>query len=271
MSKSLLDYPKALVNQVRRLAVEAGEATLDYFGGYRDADLKADGSPVTIADRKAEEIIVAGLQAITPGIPVIAEESFAAGEQHNISGIEYFWLVDPLDGTREFIGGSGEYTVNIALIHKGEPLLGVVYAPAADELFAACGPDSAIRFAGGREKAIKVRHLPRKGLAIVVSRHHGDPERLDEFLKEIKVSKLLKKGSSLKICAIAAGKADLYPRFGRTSEWDTAAGHAILRAAGGDITDFSGRPLVYGRNPGDFGNPEFLAFSDRSIIAALQE
>ena len=168
---------------------------------------------------------------------------------------------DPLDGTKEFISGSGDYTVNIALIRNKEPVVGVVYAPVRGELYAGCGPGTAVRWLeeNDKEKNIHVRAAPAEGLTVVSSRNHGDPQRLDSFLASYKIARLIKRGSSLKICAVAAGKADLYPRFGPTSEWDTAAGDAVLRSAGGCMTDMAGNKLCYGRSSEKFLNPEFIA------------
>lgn len=265
MNEKLLAHPRALMNMVRRVALEAGAATLEHFdeAGYAGADAKADGSPVTIADRKAEEIIERRLAEILPGVPMVGEESVAGGKIPDLSGADYFWCVDPLDGTKEFISGSGDYTVNIALIHDGAPVLGVVYAPAKGELYAGCVPGGALRWLEetDHEKDIHVRKAPKAGLTVVASRSHGSGEKLDRFLSDYKIEKLVKRGSSLKICAIAAGKADLYPRFGPTCEWDTAAGHAVLLAAGGTITDTDGNPLRYGKAADKFLNPEFIARS----------
>lgn len=250
---------------VRRIALEAGELTLEYFdeGGYQGADVKGDGSPVTLADQKAEDFIEKALRDILPGVPIIGEEAVAAGQRPDLSNAAYFWLVDPLDGTKEFISGSGDYTVNIALIHKGVPVLGVVYAPVPGELYAAYGDGTAIRWMEdtGKEKQISVRPPPKEGLVIVSSKSHGSGEKLDKFLSGYKVRKVIKRGSSLKICAVAAGKADMYPRFGPTCEWDTAAGHAVLLGAGGKMTDIKGRPLAYGGADPKFLNPEFIAKS----------
>ncbi len=267
MSSKLLLHRAALCNSIRRIALEAGQITLDYFdeSGYEGADAKADGSPVTLADQEAEKLINKKLEEMLPGIPMIGEEASAAGHRPDLSGQEYFWLVDPLDGTKEFISGKGDYTVNIALIHKREPVLGVVYAPAVGELYAGYteenGNRKALRWLEDTEseKDIHVRKPPREGLTVVASKSHGSAQRLDQYLSGHKVEKLIKRGSSLKICVIAAGKADLYPRFGPTCEWDTAAGDAILRAAGGIIKDFQGKPLVYGGADPHFLNPEFVA------------
>lgn len=249
---------------VRRVAVKAGDHTLMYFdeSGYA-ADTKADGSPVTRADQEAEQSIIDGLREIAGDIPIVAEESVAAGVIPDLTGAEWFWLVDPLDGTREFVRGSGDYSVNIALIHHHEPVLGVIYAPVPGELYAGCGPGTALRWLAEseNEKKIHVRDLPNEGLTVVAGRLSKNPVKLNAFIEDFKVAKVLQKGSSLKLCMIAAGKADLYPRFGETSEWDTAAGDAILRAAGGHVVDLQGVPLSYGHAERKFANPPFVASS----------
>lgn len=255
------------MNMVRRIAIEAGNITLRHFddAGYHGADAKADGSPVTIADREAEAYIEPELKKILPDILMIGEETALKRERPDLSQHEYFWLVDPLDGTKEFISGSGEYTVNIALIHNRKPVLGVIYAPVPGDLYAGyINPDGEMEALNwkddsGMEKAIHVRPPPARGITVVASKSHGDTQKLDDFLSGFKTEKLIKRGSSLKICAIAAGKADLYARFGLTCEWDTAAGHAILRAAGGDILRTDGSALLYGGNDPAFLNPEFIA------------
>lgn len=266
--KKVLSVPKilshlpALTNMVRRIAVDAGAVTLEYFDESGCAhDVKDDGSPVTMADRRAEALIAAALRDITPDVPVIAEEAAGKGLCAGVAPTEYMWLVDPLDGTREFISGSLDYTVNIALVQNGVPVLGVVYAPARGELYAASGAGTAIRWLEetGAEKSIHVRKPPAAGLTVVSSRSHDHDRRLDAFLDCLKVEKLTKRGSSLKLCAVAGGKADLYPRFGITSEWDTAAGHAVLTGAGGVVTDFTGAALTYGRGAAGWKNPEFIA------------
>lgn len=273
MSGKLLAHPPALCNAVRRIALEAGEIVLRYFEPDNEqiAWEKEDGSPVTRADREAEEFIKKALEDITPGVPMVGEESSAQGHIPDLTDAEYFWMVDPLDGTKEFIAGREDFTVNIALLRfegeggarNGVPALGVVYAPARGELYAGCGPGTAIRWIEETEseKSIRTRRAPAEGLTVAASRSHGNSARLEKFLSEYKVAKLLRSGSSLKICAVAAGKADLYPRLGPTSEWDTAAGDAVLRAAGGRITDLDGAPLSYGRAERKFLNPPFLARS----------
>ena len=264
MSKILQHLP-ALCNQIRRVAIEAGELTLDYFdeSGYQGVDAKDDGSPVTLADQKAEELIEKALKEITPDLEIVGEEAAEAGHRPVTENLEYFWLVDPLDGTKEFISGSGDYTVNIGLIHNGKPVLGVVYAPYHGELYAAHGEGTAIRWTeeSNKDKLIRVRKVPSEGLTIVSSKSFGSGDKLESFLANYKVRKSIKRGSSLKICSIASGKADMYPRFGPTCEWDTAAAHAILTSAGGLLTDINGVELTYGGTDPKFLNPEFIARS----------
>jgi 3'(2'), 5'-bisphosphate nucleotidase len=198
-------------------------------------------------------------------VPVIGEEAAAAGDLPDLSTSDYFWLVDALDGTREFTEGGLDFTVNIALIHKteqgGEPILGVVYAPARGALYAGHGPGTATRWLADsdHEKNINVRSTPKAGITVVSSTRSTDTTRMDQFLSGFKVEKIIRRGSSLKICAIAEGKADFYPRFGAICEWDTAAGDAVLRAAGGLITDMNGQPLTYGHAERTFINPECVA------------
>lgn len=263
MSKILFHLP-ALCNIVKRIASEAGDITLDYFdeGAYIAHDDKKDGSPITDADRRAEEFIAKALKEELPDIPVVGEESVSNGDVNEVKGHEYFWLVDPLDGTKEFIEGSPDFTVNIALIKNNVPILGVICAPARGEIFSAFGEGTAMRWSaeGDKEKSISVRKPTRHGLVVITSRNRAQ-EQIAKYLEEQKVEKIIRCGSSLKICAVAAGKADLYPGFGQTSEWDTAAGQAILTSAGGEIVTLDGRPLTYGDKDGHFNNPQFLARS----------
>jgi 3'(2'), 5'-bisphosphate nucleotidase len=261
----LLAHPEALCNMARRIALEAGEIAMRYYDGLEDmqVDVKHDDSPVTLADRETEAFIQAALEQLTPTVPFVGEEAAALGKLKALTCAEYFWLVDPIDGTKDFINGSDEFTVNIALVKQGVPVLGVIYAPAKGELFAAHGPGTAIRWLEDtdNEKRISVRPLPKNGLTVVSSKHYENSAGRDEFLERFKVEKIVKKASSLKICAIAMGRADVYPRFGPTCEWDTAAGDAILRAAGGAITDINGAPLQYGGANPKWLNPEFVAAS----------
>lgn len=261
MESKILSHPAALCNMVRRIAHDAGEMILTHYDPSGCAhDIKDDGSPVTPADQEAEVYIEKALREILPDIPVVAEEAISAGKVMDTQIHPYFWLVDPLDGTREFVKGGEDFTVNIALIHQGTPVLGVIYAPALGEMFAGYGAGTAIRWnrETDTEKNIRVRKPPSAGLTVAISRFEGARPKLDQFLESLKVEKLVRRGSSLKICLVAMGKADLYPRFGRTCEWDTAAGDIILRSAGGTLTDMFGKALAYGGG-GTWENPGFLA------------
>lgn len=241
---------------VAAIVREAGRLVMAVYQGAIDVRAKADASPVTEADERAEAFIVPALRALAPGIPVVAEEMAARGQADAIASS--FWLVDPLDGTREFINRNGEFTVNVALIRDGRPLLGVVGAPAIGRLFAGVvGQGAWVDDANGR-RAIQVRPVPAEGLTVVASRSHGDAAALDRFLAGRVVARLVNAGSSLKLCLIAAGEADLYPRQGRTMEWDIAAGHAVLAAAGGQVLTIDGGAFRYGK-PG-FENPHFVAW-----------
>ncbi len=245
-----------LLAAVRPLAEEAGRATLAFYGGHQACtQVKADGSPVTLADDAAEAVILPALRALTPGIPVVSEEEVAQGIGPSRVGAR-FWLVDPLDGTKEFLSGNGEFTVNIALIEDGRPVLGVVVAPALGETYGGTAGAAYLIDADG-ERAILCRPPPAEGETIVGSRSHGDAAAMEAFLKNRHVAAFRAAGSSLKLCLIARGDADLYPRLGTTMEWDIAAGHAVLAAAGGSVTTVDGGPFVYGKP--DFRNPHFVA------------
>lgn len=254
---SALNIPPAagLLEQLLPVAHAAGEVVMAVYAEDFAVTGKGDGSPVTLADQRAEALILEALHRITPEVPVVAEEAMAGGGAGDIA--EYFWLVDPLDGTKEFISRNGEFTINIALIHAGVTLLGVVYAPALRRLFAGIVGTGAFLEEDGQRRAIACRRVPDEGLSVVSSRSHGDATALEKILAGRKVARNVGAGSSLKFCLVAAGEADLYPRLGRTMEWDTAAGHAVLLAAGGSVTDLAGKPLGYGK-PG-FDNPHFMA------------
>ena len=244
------DFARAAAREIMRIyAGDLGERT------------KADKSPVTDADHAAEEIIVRGLRALTPDTPVVAEEEMAAGRVPKLNGGP-LWLVDPLDGTKEFIKRNGEFTVNIALIEDSKPTLGIVLAPATETLWrgaAGLGADKSEK--GGAFSAIHTRAAPSNGLTACASRSHAIYSDLDIWFRSngLTVADRVQAGSSLKFCLIAEGRADIYPRFGPTNEWDTAAGQGVLEAAGGELVTTDGRPLAYGK-PG-FGNPHFIARS----------
>jgi 3'(2'), 5'-bisphosphate nucleotidase len=244
--------PVELLPRVREIARTAGAEILKYYRGGFEVREKIDASPVTQADEAAEKIIVPALRALAPGIPVVAEEMMAGGAKVEV-GDGPFWLVDPLDGTREFVDRRDEFTVNIALVEKRRPVLGVVYVPARDETYAAAGRGTAT-YTG---RAIAARRAPSDGIVVTASRRHGDADKMDHLLGTLKVKETKITGSSIKFCLVAAGEADLYPRYGNTSEWDTAAGHAVLAAAGGSVRTIDGAELLYAK-PG-FLNPEFIA------------
>ncbi len=249
--------PADLLDEIRDLARRAGEVILDHYRSDFEIRRKDDDSPVTEADEAAERIIVSALRALTPGVPVIAEEEAAAGRIEALSG-DRFWLVDPLDGTKEFVARNDEFTVNIALIHLGRPVLGVVHAPALDAMYAAAGPGTASLETGdGEHRSIAARAVPAAGAVMVSSRSHGDPDSLAELTANLDVAEHRIAGSSLKFCLIAAGEVDIYPRYGPTHEWDTAAAHAVLAASGGSVRTLDGEDLLYGKKK--FLNPRFIA------------
>ena len=247
-----------------RIAHEAGRLILSHYAGSAEARLKADLSPVTAADEEAEKLILARLAELAPGVPVIAEEEVAAGRLPKVGN--RFFLVDPLDGTKEFVKRNGEFTVNIALIENRRPVCGVVLAPAKARAFIGDGPNGAFELAAPEDLAldvaqtepIRARKPPEDGLVVIASRTHRDT-KTEEYLAAYRVASLLAAGSSLKFCLVATGEADLYPRHGRTMEWDTAAGQAVLEAAGGSVKTLEGVPLAYGKADAGFANPYFVA------------
>lgn len=245
----------ALLEQVIDISRAAGEQVMQVYRSDFEVRGKEDASPVTEADERAEALILGALAQCSPGIPVVSEEAAAAGHIPEVG--QRFWLVDPLDGTREFINRNGEFTVNIALIEAGEPVLGVVLTPALGRLFAGARGCGAFIEEAGVRQPIECREVSPEGLDVVASRSHGDAQALDVFLAGRQVRSLKSAGSSLKICLVAAGEADLYPRLGRTMEWDIAAGHAVLLAAGGQLLTLQDEPLRYGK-PG-LDNPHFYA------------
>jgi 3'(2'), 5'-bisphosphate nucleotidase len=252
----------ALLAAVRPVAEEAGRATLAFYGSHAGVQEKADGSPVTLADEAAEAIILPALRVLTPEIPVVSEEEVARGIGPSHVGTR-FWLVDPLDGTKEFLSGNTEFTINIALIEDGYPVLGVVVAPALGETYKGMEKQAFLIDSMG-ERKILCRPPPAEGETVVCSRSHGDAATTAAFLKNRKVAAFRKAGSSLKLCLIARGDADLYPRLGTTMEWDIAAGHAVLAAAGGGIATLDGSALLYGKP--NFRNPHFVAYGTAACI-----
>lgn len=255
----------ALVALFERLALEAGREVMRVYRDGCEVDRKADASPVTEADRKAEKIILAGLRAACPHVPCVAEEEVSAGIVPTDLGEEFF-LIDPLDGTKEFVNRRTDFTVNIALVRRGVPQVGVVFAPCTGKLYSgrpgqaeAAQVDADFRVADRRPIATRQGVKP---LAVVASRSHNTPET-EAYIASLGGAEIVSVGSSLKFCLVASAQADVYPRFGRTMEWDTAAGDAVLRAAGGATVTLDGTPLRYGKRnqaeDADFANPHFIA------------
>lgn len=245
----------------------AGAAIMSHYDAGTAMETKGDGSPVSAADREAEDIILAALAQIAPGVPVVAEEAASAGLVVHTG--DTFFLVDPLDGTREFAARRPEFTVNIALVREGVPVFGIIYAPALSQLYwtdagAAFKADVPLQppadlsgLDAHRLATAKAHDGPQ---TIVASRSHGSDE-LEVWLQSIDAGARVNIGSSLKFCLVAEGKADLYPRFGPTMEWDTAAGHAIAVAAGGCVTRTCGAAFLYGKADEGYRNPGFIVWS----------
>ena len=263
-----MDINRSLINQVIAIAREAGDAILGvYHSGFK-TELKADSSPVTAADLTAHHILLPALGALESNIPVLSEES-EIPDYGVRSGWRKYWIIDPLDGTREFIKRNGEFTVNIALIDaEGAPVLGVVHAPVPDITYAGARDLGAIKITAGEETAIATRKIADEStgdaLSIVTSRSHGS-EAVDRCISKIekRFSKVDRQsmGSSLKLCLVAEGAADLYPRFAPTSEWDTAAAQAVVEAAGGTVVDTDLKLLRY-NTKSDILNPGFYVIGD---------
>lgn len=260
----------ALAQLFVHLARRAGVRIMAHYG-QAEARLKDDRSPVTVADEAAEALILEGLAEALPGVPVVSEEAAAQGRIPDVAAA--FVLVDPLDGTKEFLRGNGQFTVNIALVRNGAPVVGVVHAPARARLF---WTDGTAAFEAGADPAqdggavmpllaarrIEARFPEPGGVDAVVSLSHADAAT-EAWLAHYAVRERRAIGSSLKFCAIACGEADLYPRLGPTMEWDTAAGHAVLAAAGGRVEMLDGAPLMYGKAADGFRNPHFVASGRR--------
>ncbi len=257
-----------LINPIVDLAVDAGKAILEVYATDFDVQEKGDKSPLTQADLASHHCIVRGLGVLTPDIPVISEEeglpSFAERGQW-----QRYWLIDPLDGTKEFVNRNGEFTVNIALIDSNRPIFGVVHVPVQDKTYIGCeGHGSELR-EGGATTSISVAAVSGDPVRIVGSRSHRGAS-LDAFLAKVGESDMLPMGSSLKFCVVAEGRADIYPRLGLTSEWDTAAAQAVVEQAGGKVLELDGKPLSYNAKE-DILNPWFVVIgaTDRDWLALL--
>ncbi|TPK95109.1 3'(2'),5'-bisphosphate nucleotidase CysQ [Mesorhizobium sp. B2-4-12] len=256
---------RSMLEIFEHLALAAGREVMRVFHAGCAVDRKSDSSPVTEADRESEKIILAGLRAAFPDIPCVAEEEAAAGVMPADLG-KAFFLIDPLDGTKEFVNRRTDFTVNIALVRRGVPEVGVVFAPCSGRFFSgrpgraeALEIDGDFQIVARRPISVRTAAAP---LAVVASRSHNTPET-EAYIRDLGAAEIVSVGSSLKFCLLASAEADVYPRFGRTMEWDTAAGDAVLRAAGGTTCTLDGKPLAYGKrdqvDDEDFANPHFIA------------
>lgn len=251
-----------LLEHVAGIAETAGRAILEVYETDFDVDEKADASPITEADRRAHDLIQAGLSGLRDQRPILSEEARTVPWEVRRHWREY-WLVDPLDGTKEFVQRNGQFTVNIALVRAGRPVLGVVHAPVTGTTYGGIVGRGAWRRPLGRDKtAIRVRALGDGPVRVVGSRSHRGPD-LDGYLERLGPHEMVPMGSSLKFCVVAEGNADVYPRLGPTSEWDTAAAEAVLCAAGGQVVASDGEPMAYNKGP-DLLNPWFIASGDDS-------
>lgn len=252
-----MDYD-ALIPDLLKIAEDASAKVMEIYQTDFTVNTKADDSPITAADMASHHILQDGLTALTPDIPVMSEESVDA-HWHERRHWQRFWLIDPIDGTKDFTNRTGEFTVNIALIENGEPVLGIVTAPALGDVYwGIVGKGAWKRDAEGREERLKVAE-PHAEKRVVASKSHLNNET-EEFINTLGPHKLVQAGSSLKFCRIAEGQADIYPRLGPTCEWDTGAAHAVLLAAGGKVNKLDGTPLMYGKE--DVLNPYFVASGD---------
>jgi 3'(2'), 5'-bisphosphate nucleotidase len=263
----MMDFA-TLIPTIRKLALEAGDRIMEVYNGPDfEVKSKSDTSPVTIADEAADAIISAGLRAAFPGVVLITEEQ---ADSHALSA-STFLIVDPLDGTKEFVQRRGDFTVNIAYVENGVPLRGVVYAPAQGRLFYTRADGVAVEETGaldkdtvGAQRVIAVSTPENTALMVVASKSHRDAAT-DDYIAKYSVKDMKSAGSSLKFCLVATGEADIYPRLGRTMEWDTAAGDAVLRGAGGHVVRFDDHtPLAYGK-PG-WDNPFFIAYAPGVVL-----
>ena len=258
-----------LVEPIVALSRQAGDAILEVYATDFDVQAKDDDSPLTQADMAAHRVIDKGLKDLTPDIPVISEES-GLPDFDERGQWETYWLIDPLDGTKEFVNRNGEFTVNIALIQENRPVLGVVHVPVTNKTYTGCeGAGAAVRNDGGEPQPIEVASKTSDPVRVVGSRSHRGAS-LDAFLEQLGPVEMLAMGSSLKFCIVAEGKADIYPRLGLTSEWDTAAAQAVVEQAGGAVVELDGSPLAYNAKA-DILNPHFLVRGpeDRNWLGLL--
>ncbi|MCH9693340.1 MAG: 3'(2'),5'-bisphosphate nucleotidase CysQ [Gammaproteobacteria bacterium] len=262
---------KSLIDPIVALAEAAGQAILEVYSTDFEVQSKADESPLTQADLASHNCIIAGLKALTPELPIISEEDGLP--DFDIRGKwEKYWLIDPLDGTKEFVNRNGEFTVNIALIENHRPVFGVVHVPVQDKTYVGCeGHGADVRYAGGAPQNINVTARSGKPVRVVGSRSHRGAS-LDAYLDKLDDYDMIPMGSSLKFCVIAEGGADLYPRLGLTSEWDTAAAQAVVEQAGGQVVTLDGKPMKYNAKE-DILNPHFFVIGakDKDWLALLPD
>ncbi len=247
------------IKQIIEIAVKAGEEILKVYNEDFSVEIKDDKSPLTLADKKSNDVIVEGLKALELNIPIISEETKLT-DYTTRKHWEYCWLVDPLDGTKEFIKRNGEFTVNIALIHNGEPVLGVIYVPVPETVYWSIKGEGSFKINGGEQQQIRIKDMATDKFAIVGSRSHSSPE-MEAYVaaqkEKFKEVDFVAAGSSLKFCLVAEGKADVYPRLAPTMEWDTGAGQAIAMGAGAEVLIYGTKnSLTYNRE--DLLNPHFI-------------
>lgn len=255
-----------LVDSLIDIIQVSGKIVLSYYGkSEKKIKFKTDNTPITEADTQTNKYICDKLSEKFPDIPIISEEGYGFKDKENS---DYFFLVDPLDGTKEFINGTDEFTINIALIKNKKPVIGVINVPSKEQLYWTDGSKSFLRDKDNANKILKTTHLDKKNMIIEVSKSHLDHETL-KFINEFNTKKLIRSGSSIKLCNIASGKSTIYPRFGNTMEWDIAAGHAILSNSGGQIFDKKGNILKYCKK--EYRNHGFIAISQEKIENSILE
>lgn len=259
---------RRLTDALLPAVLAAGKLEMGYFDAGCAVETKADQSPVTIADQQAEALIIEALAGLMPGYPVVAEEAFAAGQRWTVG--DNFLLVDALDGTKQFVSGHREFTINIAVVSGGRPVYGLVYAPALNDLLVTDGPGFAVRAnisPGAPVISLEsadptiIRVAPHFGAVVALQSRSRNFDQTNAYLEQFPVTERRQLGSSYKFCLIAAGEADIYPQLGDTREWDTAAGEAVLIAAGGHVVALGGAPIGYGKSELDYLNPKFIASS----------
>lgn len=244
------------IKPIIQIAEQAGEILMNYYNNYDfNIDYKHDSSPVTCADIEANNFICNQIMKIYPDIPIISEEDHDSHQRKH----SLFWSIDPLDATKSFIDKNGEFTVNIGLVYNSQPILGVIYAPLSKQLYYCEQKYAYKKHADNEPIFIRTREIPEEGATMLVSALSQNKEKVDQYFKGTLIKEIIPFSSALKICLIAEGIADIYPRFGQTMEWDTAAAHAILNAAGGSIKDLEGNHLTYGHNEKQYYNPHFIA------------